>query len=169
MNRFNFSVEDIEEVNDNVDKDFITARIKAFADGDNRHHLYISEDTLKNAANTIYDKPLVWIYDKYTDDIGGHDTEECPCGFVHRENNPIEFEDTDDGRHMLVVNAKIWKKYSGGILDFFKRDGFEKPVSVEIEFPPEAQVQNEKGMTEITEFAFRAITVLRLRCYASHT
>ena len=44
MNKFNFSVEDIEEVNDNVDKDFITARIKAFADGDNRHHLYISED-----------------------------------------------------------------------------------------------------------------------------
>lgn len=160
MNKFNFSVEDIEEVNDNVDKDFITARIKAFADGDNRHHLYISEDTLKNAADTIYDKPLVWIYDKYTDDIGGHDTEECPCGFIHREDNPIEFEDTDDGRHMLTVNAKIWKKYSGGILDFFKRDGFEKPVSVEIEFPPEAQIQNEEGMTEITEFAFRAITIL---------
>lgn len=160
MNKFNFSVEDIEEVNDNVDKDFITARIKAFADGDNRHHLYISEATLKNAADTIYDKPLVWIYDKYTDDIGGHDTEECPCGFIHREDNPIEFEDTDDGRHMLTVNAKIWKKYSGGILDFFKRDGFEKPVSVEIEFPPEAQIQNEEGMTEITEFAFRAITIL---------
>ena len=160
MNKFNFSVEDIEEVNDNANKDFITARIKAFADGDNRHHLYISEDTLKNAADTIYDKPLVWIYDKYTDDIGGHDTEECPCGFIHREDNPIEFEDTDDGRHMLVVNAKIWKKYSGGILDFFKRDGFEKPVSVEIEFPPEAQIQNEEGMTEITEFTFRAITIL---------
>nr|DAW55137.1 MAG TPA: hypothetical protein [Caudoviricetes sp.] len=160
MNRLNFSVENIEEVKDSANKDFITAKIKAFADGDNRHHLYISEDTLKNAADTIYDKPLVWVYDENTDDIGSHDPKETPVGFIHRENNPIEFEDTDDGRHMLTINAKIWKKYSGSILDFFKRDGFEKPVSVEIEFPPEAQTQNDDGMTEITEFTFQCITIL---------
>lgn len=160
MNRFSFSVDDIEEVENKQNGDFITARIKAFADGDNRHHLYISEETLKDAAETIYDKPLVWIYDEDTDDIGSHNPAETPVGFVHRENNPIEFEETDDGRHMLTINAKIWKKYSGNILDFFKRDGFKKPVSVEIEFPPEAQIENEDGTTEITEFAFRAITIL---------
>lgn len=154
-----FSVNDIEElVESDEDIDFVTARIKAFADGDNRHHLFVSEDTLKRTADTIYDKPLVWIYDRFRDDIGGHDKEEIPCGFVHRENNPITYNETNDGRLMLTVNAKIWKRYSKNLLDFFKRDNLKKPVSVEIVVNECVELDN--GITELKDFSYLAITIL---------
>ncbi len=74
-----FAVDEMDEIQEEDYGDFATARIHAFADGWNRHDLYVSEETLKKTAHTIYDKPLVWAYDEYEDDIGGHFPSETPC------------------------------------------------------------------------------------------
>ena len=147
-------VELLEEVNNSQ---FSIAKIDAFASGNNAHNLPVSEEVLKECAETIYDKPLVWIYNSKTDDAGGHHKDEVPCGFVYRQNNPIEFTELDDGRIMLSVKALIWKKYSGKILKFFARDDGEKPVSVEMAV---LEPENIKSGQEIKQFCFYAITIL---------
>ena len=80
-------------------------------------------------------------------------------GFVHKEDNHLIYEETEDGRLMLTIKAKIWKKYSQNFLEFFKRDGKVKPVSVEIQVFD--LIENEDGTGEIKDFAYMAITVLR--------
>ena len=42
-------------------------------------------------------------------------------GFVPKEDNPLIYEETEDGRLMLTIKAKIWKKYSQNFLEFFKQ------------------------------------------------
>lgn len=155
---FKFSVDKVEEILDDELSDFATAKIHAFSDGWNRHNWYVSEEVLKKTADTIYDKPLVWVYDEKSDDIGSHDVHEVPCGFVYRENNPITYEEAEDGRLMLTINAKIWKRYSQNLLDIFQRDDMEKPVSVEmIVFDMQ---ENEDGTGELKDFRYESITIL---------
>ena len=153
-----FSVDRMELIDEINQSQFAKVKIFAFASGQNAHDRPVSEDALKRSANTIYSKPLVWTFDKYTNDIGTHDIQEVPCGFVHKENNPIDFVRLDDGRLMLTVEAMIWKKYSGDILSLFERDGLEKPVSVEIQIIEEKE--NEQGQMEIIDLVYLCITIL---------
>jgi hypothetical protein len=149
------NMEILEEVNDSQ---FAKVKLYAFASGDNLHKLPVSEESLKRNAFSIYDKPLVWYYDKWTDDAGGHHELEIPCGFVHRQNNPIEYTRLDDGRLMLTINAMIWKKYSGSILSLFKKSDSKKPVSVEMQVL--STRETEDGKEELVDFCYTAITIL---------
>lgn len=158
MNNMKFAVNDMAMLEDVSGSQFVKMRIEAFASGDNAHSLPVSEECLKRTAHTIYDKPLVWIYDYKSDDIGSHDLDEIPCGFVHRENNEITFSQKEDGRVFLTVDAMVWKKYSGGILKYFKRDGMKKPVSVELMIL--SSNDRNDGKTEITDLCYTAITIL---------
>ena len=88
-------------------------------------------------------------------------------GFVPKEDNPLIYEETEDGRLMLTIKAKIWKKYSQNFLEFFKRDGKVKPVSVEIQVFD--LIENEDGTGEIKDFAYMAITVLRFKSNSRYT
>lgn len=88
-------------------------------------------------------------------------------GFVPKEDNPLIYEETEDGRLMLTIKAKIWKRYSQNFLEFFKRDGKVKPVSVEIQVFD--LIENEDGTGEIKDFAYMAITVLRFKSNSCYT
>lgn len=88
-------------------------------------------------------------------------------GFVPKEDNPLIYEETEDGRLMLTIKAKIWKKYSQNFLEFFKRDGKVKPVSVEMQVFD--LIENEDGTGEIKDFAYMAITVLRFKSNSRYT
>lgn len=158
MNQIKFSVDNIELLDQVNDSLFAKARISAFASGDNFHHIIASDDTLKKCASSIYLKPLVWKYDWISDDATTHSKLEVPCGVIYQEDNPISFERLDDGRLMLTVNALIWKKYSGKIMDIFKRDGGIKPVSAEL-FAISNE-ENPDGSEEMGDFCFTAITIL---------
>ena len=156
MDKIKFAVEKVEIVDEKNDSQFATIAIDAFASGDNRHNLIVSEETLRKTAYSIYNKPLVWIYDSMFDDIGTHDPLEVPCGFVPHDQE-IKFTKLADGRTMMSVIGKIWKRYSGELLSIFKRDDGRKPVSVEMEVFD--LVENQTG-SELLDFCFSAITIL---------
>lgn len=158
MDTLKFSIDRIELIEEISKYQFAKVKLYAFASGNNAHNMPVNENSLQRCAKTIYDKPLVWILNKKGDDASGHSPLEVPCGFVYRENNPVEFVRLDDGRLMLTVYALIWKKYCGKILSFFERDGGEKPVSVEIQVI-ETQ-KNDTGAVEIIDFVFAGITIL---------
>ena len=155
MNKIHFDVNDVQLVSENIDSSFAILSIDFFASGDNRHHLFVSEESLMKNAHTIKNVPLVWKYDDRLDDIYTHDPGEVPCGFIP-ESATIKDSRLPDGRVMLSVIAYVWKKYSGKILEFFKRDG-DKPVSVEMSV---FETKKNGDIEELKDFKFEAITIL---------
>jgi hypothetical protein len=155
--KLRFTVEDAKMIDENPNSNFAILDLDFFASGENLHDMYVSEDTLKKTADTIKNCPIVWEYDPELDDIGTHDAQEVPCGFVP-ESSQVKSKKTDDGRTMLSVIAYVWKKYTGELLSFFKRDGGSKPVSVEMSVYDSKPIQN--GLTELLDFKYEAITVL---------
>jgi len=156
--KLKFAIDNIKFVEDDKESQFATVYIDAFASGDNHHHLRVSEDVLRKTAHTLYEKPLVWMYDDVLDDAGSHDWLEQPCGFLPKDM-PMEFRELEDGRIMLSVWGKVWKKYSGKLLEFFKRDSNTKPVSVEMDVFDMA-IDEKSGGGDLLDFAYTAITVL---------
>lgn len=139
------------------DKQFATLYVKTFASGISRNMTYIDEEVLRSTAHTILEKPLIWAYDAKRHDASAHESSSVPCGFVPSVNS-LQFESTEDGRLMLTVAAKIWKYYSGYLIDFFSRDGLEKPVSVEIEVLDAEE--RPDGILNIKDFNYTAISIL---------
>jgi hypothetical protein len=154
--KLSFTISNAELVNENPDSSFALLSLDFFASGKNKHDTYVSEETLLKTADTIKNCPVVWKYDPILDDIGTHDPEEAPCGFIPQDTE-IKSRKMDDGRTMLSVLSYVWKRYSGKLLDFFKRDG-EKPVSVEMNVLDSAQMQG--NLIELKDYRFEAVTVL---------
>ena len=157
VKKLSFSIENAEMIDENPNSSFAVLSLDFFASGENLHDMYVSEDTLQRTANTIKNCPLVWLYDRTLDDIGTHDKAESPCGFVP-ESSEIKSRILEDGRTMLSTIAYVWKKYTGEFLNFFKRDGGVKPVSVEMSVYNTTNMAN--GFTELLDYKFEAITVL---------
>ena len=150
-----FFVENVSEISESSDPNFCNITIDAFSDGPNHHNLIISEDTLKKSADSIYEVPIVFKYDPWKDDLMGHEPDEVPCGFISKIDNPIQFVKLPDNRTMLRVLGKIWKRYSGKLIDVLKRDGGKKAVSVEMEV-----LDFDEIKAEIKAFAMRAVTII---------
>ena len=157
-NVLKFSVNNIELV-DKIEKSlFRKVKIKAFATGENAHTLPIEEDVLRRGAKTIYNKPILWKYNKYFDDAEGHEKDEVPCGFVpESKDNPIEFENTND-KVYIVINALLWTRYCGRLIDIFKRDDMKKDVSIEIAYIEDEE--NSDVKPKIQDFVIAGITIL---------
>ena len=151
-----FTIDNVELLKENPDSRFSILSLDFFASGNNLHDTYVSEETLRRTASSIKNCPLVWEYDRLYDDVGSHDIEETPCGFIPESAKIIE-KVLPDGRIMLSVKAYVWKYYSGQILGFFKRDG-DKPISVEVEVFDFKEMDN--GIIELCDYKFQAITVL---------
>ncbi len=134
---------------------FRRVRIKAFASGPNVHTLPVDEEVLKRCADTIYNQPILWKYNPYLDDAMSHEDDEVPCGFVPKEGNPIEFVN-ENGKTYLVINALIWTRYCGRLIEIFNRDGNSKDVSVELHCNT---IEHEKG-DEIVDYVITGITIL---------
>ena len=156
-NKYSFSVEDAHVISENVDSEFAIISLDFFASGLNLHDLWISEDTLMKTKDTIRNCPLVWRLDKDRNDIYTHDKDEVPCGFVP-ETSEIKARKLVDGRTMLSTVAYVWKRYTGPLLDFFKRDGHTKPISVEMTVL--SSEENQEGKIELLDYKFIGITIL---------
>ena len=157
MKKLSFTVENAEMIQENPDSKFAVLSLDFFASGDNLHDLYVSEETLFRTADTIKGCPLVWKYDEILDDVYTHDPGEVPCGFVS-ENALITNKPLEDGRTMLSVIAIVWKRYTGELLNFFKRDGGKKPISVEMSVYKTHS--KDDGKTELLDFGYEGITIL---------
>ena len=159
-NFLKFSVDNIKFV-DEVEKSFFRKiKIKAFSSGDNAHTLPVEEDVIRRGAKTIYNKPILWKYNKYFDDAEGHEKDEVPCGFVpETEDNPVEFVN-ENGRLYIVINALLWTKYSGKLIEIFKRDGNKKDVSVEMQVIDNRPNQKYESDVQVDDFVIAGITIL---------
>lgn len=157
MEKLKFTVENAEILKSDKSSKFAFLKVDFFASGMNRHNLFVSEETLNRTSESILNCPLVWKYDPRLDDVGTHDKDETICGFVPPDS-PIESRRLEDGRLMLSTVACIWKRYTGELLSFFKRDKNEKPVSVEIEVDDIGK--NADGIKELRDFTYEAITIL---------
>ena len=161
MNNFlRFSIDNINFV-DEVEKSFFRKiRIKAFSSGKNAHTLPVEEAVIRRNAKTIYNKPILWKYSKYFDDAVGHEEDEIPCGFVpENEDNPLELKE-ENGRLYIIINALIWTKYSGKLIDIFKRDGNKKDVSVEMQIIDNRPNKQYENNVKIDDFVIAGITIL---------
>lgn len=158
--KMKFAVEDIHLLDDEqIDKSqFSLLRVDAFATGKSLHDTFVTEETLRETAKTILQKPFVFEMDSRFDDLGTHSDKEIAGGFVPH-NSRLDFKKLDDGRVMLSCDVLIWKRYSNNLIEYFQRDGGKKGVSVEIEVF-ETREDKESGLLELCNFAFQAITGL---------
>ncbi len=156
-NKYAFSIEDAKIVDENPNSKFAIVELDFFASGQNLHNLYVSEETLLRTADTIKNCPLVWKYSETLDDIYTHDPDETVCGFVP-ETSEVKSRKLPDGRTMLSTISYVWKRYTGQLLDIFKRDGGKKPVSVEMIVYDIKRLPS--GEKELTDFKYEGITIL---------
>jgi hypothetical protein len=156
--KLSFAVEKAELFGEETDSQFATARIQAFNTGRSLHNTLCDFETLKKTAPTIYEKPIIWEYDKNLGDFGTHNPNTTvPAGFIVPDS--AEFEEMPDGRISLNVFAKIWKRYSGKFLDIFKNTGTNnKSVSVEMEVKDYRDESD--GAMNLLDFVYSAVCVL---------
>jgi len=160
MNKYsiNFSVDKIELLGDAKSSRFQKAKIYAFADGKNAHTLDIENDVLNKCADTIYDIPILYKYNKYIGDFEGHESDEVPCGFIkEEESNPVVFSKVPDGRTFITIMGTIWKKYSADVLRVFNEDGNKKAVSVEMSVTDSEEIEDK---LRVKEFVLEGVTLL---------
>ena len=153
-----FDIENAEVVEENESSQFATVKIFAFNSGWNRHDMYCSLDTLKNTAQSIYDKPIIYSFSKLFRDFDSHTDPEKSfiAGFVVRDS--AEFVELEDGRTSLSVLAKIWKMYAPQFMQLLKEsENHEKKVSVEMELRDYAEIENGE---EMLDFEYSAVCVL---------
>jgi len=156
----NFEVESADIIEENPNSQFATARILAFSSSLNRHDMSCSEEVLKNTASTIYNKPVLYVYDARFDDLSSHadkPEKSSIAGFV--EPNSAEFiREENGGRLQLVVLTKIWKRYAPKVVELFRFSGGRKKVSVEMELI-EAK-ERPDGILEMLNFAYTGVCIL---------
>ena len=155
--KLSFTVEDAQVLTDNPKSKFALLSLDFFASGKNLHNMYVSEETLLRTSDTIKNVPLVWKYDKAMDDAYTHDKGEIPCGFVP-ESSTVKSRKLPDGRTMLSVTAYIWKRYTGDLLNIFKRDKGTKPVSVEMSVFKTQELPNT--LLELQDYTYECVTIL---------
>jgi hypothetical protein len=154
-----FDIENAEVIeNEDLDSQFATAKIRAFSSDKNLHNLVCSENVLQQTASTIYNKPILYTIDKSLQDFYTHvePDKSLICGFVVPDS--AEFTRLEDGRLSLNVFAKIWKKYSPKVIEFFKRDKDFKRVSVEMEVYEFGD--RPDGLKDMLSFAYAGICIL---------
>ena len=160
----NFSVDSAEFVDttqfiDDTNKSlFRKMRIRAFASGENAHTLPVDKEVIERCAYSVYDKPIVWKYNRWLDDAEGHEPDEVPVGFIKESSeNPVVFEQIDN-RIFMTVTALIWTKYCGRLIEVFEKAGGFKDVSIEINTRLEEQKFCDKPI--IKDFCVQGITIL---------
>ena len=153
-----FDVESAEVIEEQEsDSQFALAKIRAFSSGKNLHDLVCSDEVLKETAPTIYNKPILYTIDKNLSDFYTHvePDKSLICGFVVPDS--AEFEQLPDGRMSLNVLARIWKRYSPKVIEFFKRDKTHH-VSVEMEIG--GLKDRPDGFADMLSFVYAGICIL---------
>ena len=152
-----FEIDSLELIEEVSNSQFARAKVYCFASGQNSHKKPVKLSALKLAESSILQKPLTFAYDMRRDDASNHSPSQVPCGFVPQDTK-ISYELSEDGRVFCVVEALIWKFYSGRIMEIFNKADGEKQVSVEINVL-EYEDQDD-GTQAISAFVYRCITIL---------
>ena len=156
-----------------LNKEFLAVDIMAISNVyPNRNKSYFTEDSMRNAIPTFYEKPILGSFSAFKDDFGGHDNGlvsdeygvhedhvggryEVPLGLV-RSKDRVELIEKD-GLKWISLSAALWVNYSyRQVKKLLKSKG--KKVSVEVEVT-KSHVDND-GIEVIDEFSLMGITIL---------
>ena len=151
--RFTINKYNIQDISDNQ-----LAKIEMWVakSGDNKHNLPITEDAIRQSADTLVGKPILYKYNKYTKDFMGHEIDEIPCGVVLSKDD-IRFEYDENEELWLVATAYIWKYYCPEVMEVFEKHDGEKPISMEIQI---VETKQNDDKTEILSFVFLGVTLI---------
>ena len=156
-----------------LNREFLAVDIMAISNVyPNRNKSYFTEDSMKNAIPTFYEKPILGSFSAFKDDFGGHDNRlvsdeygvhedhvggryEVPLGLV-RSKDRVELIEKD-GLKWISLSAALWVNYSyRQVKKLLKSKG--KKVSVEVEVT-KSHIDND-GIEVIDEFSLMGITIL---------
>ena len=156
-----------------LNKEFLAVDIMAISNiYPNRNKSYFTEDSMRNAIPTFYEKPILGAFDTLKEDYLGHNTSlihdeygvhedttggrnEVPLGLV-RSKDRVELIEKD-GLKWISLSAALWVNYSyRQVKKLLKSKG--KKVSVEVEVT-KSHVDND-GIEVIDEFSLMGITIL---------
>jgi len=152
----NFSVEKI------LDDTTALLKIKVCSSGNNAHELFIEDEAFYDATNSILGKPIVAKYNKWTQDVMGHEEEEMPIGFFLPNQEP-NYVKEDDGSISLVVFAILWKAYFPEMFNLFlekKENGDDPLKKVSMEIYINEIEKDENNQTHIKKFRYKGVTML---------
>ena len=152
------SVDGLELSNEVLDNHLAIVEVYVCHDGNNAHNLPIKLETIKDAQETLKNKPLVAGFNGY--DFEGHEIDEVLIGYFPESSNMRYVK--KNGKTYLVAEAILPKLYAKWAYDIFQRDR-NKSVSMEIEVLDFEELYPEdpnNDMTEIKKFIFNAVTVL---------
>lgn len=155
MKQLSFSIDkyELEEINNSQ-----FARLKIYVCHDlyNKNKSYISFESMKEAEQTIINKPIIMKLNRQGSDFEEHENDTVAIGFIPETGNNLHYEVINDMNY-LVVDAIIWKYYSSNTLAIFQRDDIKK-VSMEIQVLSEHK--RDDGMIQIDKYAYLAICLL---------
>lgn len=157
-----FNIDVINDYLEDEDLDFSIMKLKFLSDGNNSHGIPISTSMLEQYAPTIIGKPIVAKYNRYINDVEGHETDESVVGVIPN-NAEIYWEETDNGK-FACVDGVIFKLYAPDIYNIYK-DKNGRNVSVEMTI----DYQNNDPRLPVTGINIRAVTLLGLKYEPSCT
>ena len=152
-----FAVEDIEQIqfDDYDEKEFAIAKVGFMSNRPNSHKLEISEEVLRENANTVLGKWMVVKMDFMGLDAEGHDPQEHIVGFFPKDQE-IEFVEDEDGYIRAYATAVISKIYAKDYCKMFDDDN-ERAVSIEMM----CNTENGKDMDDkVLSFTIVGVTTL---------
>lgn len=153
----NFAVEDIKQIqfDDYSEDEYAIARVGFMSNRPNSHKLEISEEVLRENANTVLGKWMVVKMNFMGLDAEGHDPQEHIIGFVPKDQD-VEFVEDEDGYIRAYVTAVISKIYAKDYCKMFDNDN-ERAVSIEMK----CNTENGKDMDDkVLSFTIVGVTTL---------
>lgn len=112
-----------------LSKEFLSVDIMAISDIlPNRNKSHFTEEAMRNAIPTFYEKPILGAFDTLKEDYLGHNTSlihdeygvhedttggrnEVPLGLI-RYNDRVEIIEGKDGLKWISLSAALWVNYS---------------------------------------------------------
>lgn len=128
--QYNLSIGVINDYRNDENAEFALMRLNFLSDGYNTHNIPFTFDLLKQYAPTILGKPIVAKYNRFSQDVEGHEDDEVMVGYVP-SNATVEYEKTDNGT-FACVDGLISKLYATNVYEMFKKENF-RSVSIEVE------------------------------------
>lgn len=156
MKIYNFDVGLINNYIQDDDPEFALMRLEFLSDGFNAHGIPITKEILERDAKTVLGKPIVAKYNKYTNDVMGHEKDEIIVGYVPH-NSELKFKHTNNGM-FATVDGLISKLYSNEVYKLYQIHN-ERAVSVEFTVDWKDDTPESK---EVIGFNIRGVTLLGL-------
>lgn len=145
MDLMKFNIDMIMQYRADENPEFAVIRLKFLSDGYNAHNIPITREILQRDAFSILGKPIVARYDRYTNDVEGHETDEIMVGYIPN-NAEITFEESDNGL-FACVDGLISKLYATDVYEMYRTNKNFRSVSVEFHLDWAVQGKELRGFT----------------------